>query len=303
MSNGGSEQTAQGALLSLYVETSLRVGCGEGVLDESLQREKTSGYPFIPAAALKGAIRGETQAKRLDATKIAGLLGGAHGVAGALSVTDARLILFPVRSASGVFAWVTCPMALARLRRDVALVGGKDLTLPFCENLDASGAFVPQECPMLVGESVVLEEFCFKAHASSEVGMLAEWLAAHLLPKEDVFEFWRAKLCASLVIVHDDVFRDFVTFSTEVGARLAVNPETQAAKGGAHYEEYLPGETVLYALLIAESTSTEGHTVSAGDALHEIGQLNLDVLQLGAGRSLGKGLCRVRVADASDVGE
>src|SRR5439155_954829 len=38
---------------------------------------------------------------------------------GALSVADARLLLFPMRSLKGTFAWLSCPFALKRLKRDV----------------------------------------------------------------------------------------------------------------------------------------------------------------------------------------
>ena len=45
--------------------------------------------------------------------------------AGAVAFSDARILAFPVRSLSGVFAWVTCPAVLDRLSRDFGLVDGK----------------------------------------------------------------------------------------------------------------------------------------------------------------------------------
>jgi CRISPR type III-B/RAMP module RAMP protein Cmr4 len=45
--------------------------------------------------------------------------GDRHG--GALSFTDARILLFPVRSLKGVFAWITCPDVLSRLKKEAAL--------------------------------------------------------------------------------------------------------------------------------------------------------------------------------------
>ena len=41
--------------------------------------------------------------------------------AGAIAFTDARILLFPVKSLKGVFAWVTCPMVLERFREDLGL--------------------------------------------------------------------------------------------------------------------------------------------------------------------------------------
>jgi len=33
---------------------------------------------------------------------------------GCIAVTDARLLLFPVKSQKGVFAWITCPRVVSR---------------------------------------------------------------------------------------------------------------------------------------------------------------------------------------------
>jgi CRISPR-associated protein Cmr4 len=41
--------------------------------------------------------------------------------AGALAFTDARILLFPVKSLKGVFAWITCPMVLERFKEDLGL--------------------------------------------------------------------------------------------------------------------------------------------------------------------------------------
>ena len=46
---------------------------------------------------------------------------GDHG--GAIAFTDARILLFPVRSLVGVFAWVTSNHALKELQRYMAMAG------------------------------------------------------------------------------------------------------------------------------------------------------------------------------------
>ena len=51
--------------------------------------------------------------------------------AGALSLTDARILAFPVRSLCGVFAWVTCRAVLDRLNRDLNLTGIAPLAADF----------------------------------------------------------------------------------------------------------------------------------------------------------------------------
>ena len=80
----------------------------------------------------KLAERSGTRRGKADATlKLNRLFGpptaGAGEFAGALSVSDARLLAFPVRSLKGVFAWVSCPAVLTRLQRDACLAGCSDL--------------------------------------------------------------------------------------------------------------------------------------------------------------------------------
>ena len=86
--------------------------------------------------------------------------------AGALSAGDARILLFPVRSLAGVFAWVTSVDALSRFQREAAMVG---LSL----NWDALPAPGKEEAcvngnTLQAGESVVLEEFSFTPKQDSD---------------------------------------------------------------------------------------------------------------------------------------
>ena len=111
--------------LFLIVETPLHAGSGSdlGIVDLPIQREKHTDYPKIEASGLKGSIREifDTQAKTKEQTGI--VFGPEQGDlhAGALGFTDARLLLFPVKSVSGVFAWVTCPAVLERFNHDLSI--------------------------------------------------------------------------------------------------------------------------------------------------------------------------------------
>src|SRR4051794_16286752 len=126
------------ALLGLHAQTSLHPGAGTalGVVDLPIQRERHTQWPTIPGSALKGVLRDacreknkvnhDGDRKRADSDEFLVAAFGpptdsAGESAGALSITDARLLAFPVRSLKGVFAWVTCSAVLERLRRDLAL--------------------------------------------------------------------------------------------------------------------------------------------------------------------------------------
>jgi len=108
------------AILFLYTETPLHAGSGTslGIVDLPIQRERTTGYPMIQASGLKGCLRDVVSD---DPQKVEIVFGPdtrrASDHAGALSVGDARILLFPVRSLMGVFAWITSQNVLARFKR------------------------------------------------------------------------------------------------------------------------------------------------------------------------------------------
>ena len=118
-------------------------GSDLGIVDLPIQREKHTDYPKIEASGLKGAIReifrtqpnldqlkcdwGITSVEDTKYTEAIDLTFGpdtseqSNLHAGALGFTDARLLLFPVKSVKGVFAWVTCPAVLERFKHDLSI--------------------------------------------------------------------------------------------------------------------------------------------------------------------------------------
>ena len=45
---------------------------------------------------------------------------------GAVSISDARLLFFPVRSNLAPYVWITCPGVLKRFNTDLAMAGFKE---------------------------------------------------------------------------------------------------------------------------------------------------------------------------------
>ena len=99
--------------LLLQSVTSLHVGCGQdvGVVDLPVIRERLTGFPFIPGSGLRGALRARLE---VPAEPGKGMPAEAQWLfgprvqeevdarfAGCLSVHDAKLLLFPVRSEKG----------------------------------------------------------------------------------------------------------------------------------------------------------------------------------------------------------
>ena len=109
----------------MYVESSLRVGGGEDRLEVDLpiQREAATGYPLCPGSSLKGVLRARARSQQAPVEMLS-LLGSSPEIeekqSSSVVVSDALPLLFPVRSLTGLFGWVTSFDVWSRFQRDLA---------------------------------------------------------------------------------------------------------------------------------------------------------------------------------------
>jgi len=286
-----TEMTMKTSLLFLYTEAPLHVGTGASVsaVDLPIQRERTTGHPIVPGSGVKGALRNQTPEEPMKVVAFGPDTDSAHEHAGAVAVGEAHVVLFPVRSLAGVFAYVTCPLALARLYRDLELAGiAPKWQVP---SVAESSALVTQNSMVTAGNKVVLEEFTFTATGSKEVDDIASWLAANTLPTGNEYAFWRAKLQNSLVILPDNDFRDFVVSSTEVTTHVRLVPDTKTVASGALWtEEALPADVLLACTVVARRSRKEGQSYSADDISKWVRDSLPGRLQLGGNETTGEGI-------------
>ena len=216
----------------LVCETPLHAGSGSdlGVIDLPIQRERHTTFPKIESSSLKGSLREAFESKpdlnKVDKIKIHLAFGydeqeddsevidhfeDEKQFQGALGFTDARLLLFPVKSMKGVFVWITCPKVLEQFRRDMSLDGIVlldkglktllDVVVPEVTSekcLVSSDKVIvnPQEKSEL-GKKIVLEEYAFTAIQSEDycenlAACFAEWLFPCVAKGEsDLYAFWR----------------------------------------------------------------------------------------------------------------
>lgn len=292
-------------MLFLYVETPLHAGSGTslGVVDLPLQRERVTNYPMVQSSGIKGKLRAEAVSLGKPDKEIRIVFGpepgpGASDHAGAFILGDARLLLFPVRSLLGVFAWTTSKDALARFYRDAKMVELPVNDWRLVGPEDENTAFVPPGNEQVADGKVVLEEFAFDVQEDPGVRNIAEWLAANALPQDSEYAYWRDKLPKSLVILPEDAFRDFAQFSTEVINRIRLKPDTKTVEEGALWsEEYLPTDTLLYAPLFATKPRAPQNSTTikaAQDVLAFVKSLGLDRIQLGGDETVGRGIVKLR---------
>jgi len=293
-------------ILFLYCETPLHAGSGTSlsIVDLPIQRERITGLPVVQASSLKGVLR--TEVERLGGKEIVEVLFGPEtkpgqppSHAGCVSPHDAKILLFPIRSLVGVFAWATCPLVLERFKREMKAAGfSVNWDVP---NLPANSdkVLVTESSEIIAEATVVLEEFAFKAQPSAEAKSIAEWLAEKAFPKSDEYKYFRNWLPKRFVILPDDAFRDFTQMATETQTRVQLSQTTKTVAEGPWVEEHLPSETLLYApIFVSKPLASDASQLglsSADDALKLLAKLNLDRLQIGGDETVGRGIVKVRL--------
>jgi CRISPR-associated protein Cmr4 len=234
--------------------------------------------------------------------------GDAH--AGALGFTDARLLLFPVKSMKGVFAWITCPMVLGRFKADLELCKNscgisKDLSslneIPSDNSLKPKNGkgkcIVASNEQLEINKNIILEEYAFEIDDESEknIKVIAKFISNNTNIPE---------INNKLVILSNDDFRDFVNLSTEVITRTKIKPETGTVQSGALFtEEYLPAETVMYSLALTTSIFNKDKGIFTKTDTQKEEEIVMDffengipeVIQVGGNATIGKGIVRIKI--------
>lgn len=255
------------AMLGFLAETPIHPGTGRGmgVVDLPVAREASTGYPVIVASSLKGAFRDKAKTVGMDDMDARF---GKQDHAGDLVVSDGRLLLLPVRSLTASFRWATCPHLIERYRRDLARAG-----LPLQPEVPA----VECHSVLTAGEGdLFLEERQFGI-----AGGPPEDLAASIAPLL-LHEETRGRLPSRIAVLHDDDFAWFARYGLAIQARNVLADDGSKRSKNLWYEETLPPDTVMYALVAAR----EGETLGALGTLFPAAD---PYVQVGGNETIGHG--------------
>jgi len=247
------------------VLTPLHIGAGQGLghVDLPIVREAHTNFPYIPGTSLKGALRnleinqvararGEKPSqveerltknkfdqKEEDILRLAKIFGvagegaeeGKEVGAGKVLFSDAFIVLFPVKSAKGIFSLTTCPYVINRFfellgidQRVNEVPEGKVKVLSTKDHRN------------LISNKLLLEEFVFEAEESEELKKFVELVGTFVGEEKK----------QRIVCVNDTDFMDFVSNYTEVQTHIKIDLDTGTVKEGALWtEEYVPAESVF----------------------------------------------------------
>lgn len=274
-------------------------GQGAGVIDLPIAREKATGLPFLPGSSLKGTLRACCDVK--ECAQVFGpdmlALESESNYASSAQFSDQRLLLLPIRSLAGTFAWVTSPYVLRRLMRDIAdaeVTPPKEVGIPTIPDTDTC-AVVNTQSKITIDTTVYLEDLDLKAQiddatddATSE---WAKWISERVFPND---ESWQQMLRERMCVVHDDVFNFMIDTATEITARIKLKDDAKTVQdGGLWYEEALPAETILSGIVLATPMKVSG--ITADEVFTVLTGLTGKTLQFGGKATVGRGMCRVQL--------
>lgn len=310
-----------------YTEWPVHAGSGSsvGVVDLPIQREVFTELPIFQPSGLKGALREYFEANfpsPQNEIKIKQVFGPPRGAdhAGAISISQARVVLFPLASASGLFTYATCPLCLQLLKRDLAAIGYPtpseltDIPLTTEETparLLESIALVPKAdsasnlpgSDQVVNGKVILGEFAFEASEHSKVSVIARWLSEHAIPQSDEYKPWQEKVKQSLIILDNDTFRNLTRARTEIVTRNVIDREKGTSEN-IWTEEYLPTDTLLYSILGAHDPLDGGNELirlkNAQEVIEYIkapSGVQTSRFFFGGDQTVGRGLLKVQFLD------
>jgi CRISPR-associated protein Cmr4 len=263
-------------LLGMLAETAIHPGSGRtgGVIDLPVAREGATDYPFIAGSSLKGALRERTESEVEGGKALAERWFGKADSAGALLVSDARIVLLPVRSLTGSYRWLTCPHIIERLQRDMRrarLQYGAAIPAPDKGTVLTQGS-----------DAIYLEELQFTIAGQPDARLVADLRG--LIRHDDT----AARLERTLAVAHDDDFAWFARYALPVQARNVLDDNTKQSLN-LWYEETLPADTVMYAIVASRGDLAR----QAVDFLFQ----SDTYLQIGGNETVGEGWFAVSITD------
>lgn len=287
-------------LFHLHALSALHVGTGQGVgtVDLPIARSRATNLPIVAGSAIKGVLRDELKLNP-DEEKV--VFGGNtdNAQAGAVAFGDAQLLLLPIRSFAGTVAYATCPFILKRYQRDVLSSTSDESVKEFIKNLSTSldkeeiANVVSGSILLLDDKKIALEDLDLNAKSDSQADKWADTIAQAVYPDD---EAWQTELIKRFVILPDDVFSFLADTATEIRTRIKIDRNTRiVAQGALWTEENLPCETVLWGVFgVSEARDKSGNPAENVSKLLPKQELPI---QIGGKHTVGRGLCRLLIAE------
>ena len=269
-------------IIGMLAETAVHPGAGRstGFVDLPVARESITEYPVIVGSSLKGALKdrarekwpgkkAEKEDEKVQSPEVEKAFGKQDG-AGNLVVSDARLLLLPVRSLTGQYKWATCPYLLERLERDIQRSGyAAKLKIPKLDKKPKTGTAQSEGTG-----KIFLEEREFQIDGKVDSTVIQS--ISQLMPNKASAD----RLVGQLIVLNDDDFKWFASYGLPINARNVLNEDTKTSLN-LWYEETLPLDCLFYTLFLERG---EGAIDLVKTLVKE-----LPYLQVGGNETVGQG--------------
>ncbi len=281
------------SICTFYAISPVHAGSGAATstVDLPIQRERHTNWPHIQASAVKGAVRAHY--RKFAGDKNADIInlifgsdsdndkekqGAEDGLPGALSVSDAKLFAFPMRSNIAPFVWVTCPAVLKRLKNDFKFVQ--------MEETEAIPDFKKDEAILLNGNmngEVILEDAVAKITETAQIPKILSVFT-------DI---------ENLILISDEMFDYCVSSCTEVQTYIKIDSKKGTVDentGGLWYQELLPADSMLYSVVYYSGVDMNGsdmNELQASTIKGHIEEVVKEFIQVGGDETLGRGICKI----------
>ncbi|WNY26322.1 type III-B CRISPR module RAMP protein Cmr4 [Methanolapillus ohkumae] len=264
----------------------IHVGIGGqrlGRVDNSIVREPGTKLPKLPGTSLHGAIRhyaafSENKEKTCAGQKNCGkdncpicyTFGSSNGSgdggwAGIVSISDAKILFFPVSTSKGP-VWISTTSIL----KDAL---GIDVNISF-ENKNIVYTTINENKELNLGWLLLS---CKKLPDTN-------FIPSNMIE----FEIFKDRL----VFVSDEIFSRIVNSNLEVRTSVSINPETGAAEEGALFTyEAIPRTTVLYFEATCNDYRSKNGNIKPSDIV-ETGINKLEFFGIGGMTTRGFGRLR-----------
>ncbi|MBN1271074.1 MAG: type III-B CRISPR module RAMP protein Cmr4 [Candidatus Aminicenantes bacterium] len=265
--------------------TPLHIGCGQdiGLVDNPIIRERTTQFPFIPGSGIRGALRVLFDEDKVFQEEVRKALqkelfgpdpneekDEENEHSGCVSIHDAKILFFPVRTDKDIFHWITSPYVIKRFNRDMDFFKCADLGFSGAEDLkklnDSSlkkeeknnvdekenheenydqkeESFIA--VPTHSHEELFLEEFPFKRISDDKLNTselrnnFMKWLNGKKFGIDDL---------KKVLIISDQAFDYFARNATMVMQHNRLTSAKTVESGALFSVEALPPETIFYGI-------------------------------------------------------
>ncbi|MGD9732064.1 MAG: type III-B CRISPR module RAMP protein Cmr4 [Desulfamplus sp.] len=288
-------------IMALYAISPVHAGSGSsmGIVDLPIQRERHTNWPHIQSSGVKGAMRhhfekfkdninnpnDKEQIEKIT-EKIFGDENYGEGsekssLPGAIAVSDAKILAFPIRSSKSPFVWITCPAVLKRVAMDINLIGKSEGAINITLSNDEAVVLADINKNMKTGNKVLLEDY---EVAISDKSFELSGNTKEMFKKAD-----------RLLLVSDEVFNYGVSHCTEIRTQIKIDDKTGTTSDGSlRYAEVLPADTLMYVVMFYGQTRNLDNPVKAGTLIEYMkDKVIRSHIQIGGDETLGCGLFEI----------